>query len=103
MSEYRWGKIKDLLSANSSDTLQWMVELERCEGWKHIMRLIEREAQSMRHRASTTGIDHTATGQVINHNRNVYTAAGLLSVKGLVREIRSQAVADLEDRPDAAR
>ena len=103
MNEIKWSRIKNLLSGNPSVTLQWMEELEHCEGWRHIVGLLEREAKSMRERAASTGIDPTGTGQVFNHNRNVFTSAGLLSVRGLVREIKSQAAAVLKERPDVAR
>ena len=103
MSDIRWERVKGLLTDNPHAIIHHMEELEHTEGWKHVMKIIDRQVQSMRNKVATTGIDQTAPGQVINHNRNVYTSAGLLLVKELVREIKTQAAAVLKERPDVGR
>jgi len=99
----QWKRIKNLLSGNPSITLQNMRELERCEGWKHIVAIVEREANIMKARVASTGIDPNGSGQVFHHNRNVFTSETLLSITELVREIKTQAAVELKERPDAAR
>lgn len=103
MSDLQWKRVEGLLTDNPHAIIHHMEELKATEGWKHLMKIIDRQVQKMRHKTSVTGIDPTSPGQVINHNRNVYTSAGMLLIRDLVREIETQAAAVLKERPNVGR